>query len=192
MAQKFQMESITSLNTRNKNKKSVLSIREICIFSMLGALMFASKLLMEALPNIHLVGMFVMLTTVVFRKKALISIYLYVALLGVYMGFSAWWVPNLYVWTILWAMTMLLPKTLGVKWARILYPCVCALHGLIFGIIYAPAQALLFGLDFNMTLAWIAAGFPWDCIHAAGNFIAGLMILPLSRLLTILKTSYRI
>ena len=161
----------------------------MCVFSMLGALMFASKIIMEALPNIHLVGMLVMLCTVVFRKKALVPIYIYVAIFGVYMGFSAWWVPNLYVWTVLWALTMLLPQDLDPKYARIVYPCVCALHGLIFGLIYAPAQALLFGLDFNGMLAWIAAGFPWDCIHAAGNLVAGLLILPLSRLLTILKTS---
>ena len=26
------------------------------------------------------------------------------------MGFGVWWVPYLYVWTVLWGMTMLLPK----------------------------------------------------------------------------------
>ena len=34
---------------------------ELAIFPMLGAIMFCSKILMEALPNIHIVGMLTML-----------------------------------------------------------------------------------------------------------------------------------
>ena len=48
-----------------------LSVREIAVFGMLGALMYASKVLMEALPNVHLLGVFVVALTVVYRKKAL-------------------------------------------------------------------------------------------------------------------------
>ena len=48
------------------------------IFSMLGTIMFCSKIIMEVLPNIHLLGMFTMVFTVAFRKKALIPIYVYV------------------------------------------------------------------------------------------------------------------
>ena len=54
-------------------------MRETVIFAMLGALMYASKIVMEALPNIHLLGMFTIVFTIVFRKKALIPIYVYVA-----------------------------------------------------------------------------------------------------------------
>ncbi|MBR2453730.1 MAG: hypothetical protein IKB35_01875, partial [Clostridia bacterium] len=71
-------------------------IREIAVFAMLGSLMFCSKLIMEALPNIHLLGMLTMTYTLVFRKKALIPIYVYVMLNGLYSGFNMWWVPYLY------------------------------------------------------------------------------------------------
>ena len=57
----------------------------VAIFPMLGAIMFCSKILMEALPNIHIVGMLVMLYTVVFRVKAIIPIYIYVFLTGLYL-----------------------------------------------------------------------------------------------------------
>ncbi len=79
---------------------------------MLGTLMFVSKLIMELFPNVHLLGMLTVLYTVVFRKKALIPIYIYVLLNGVYAGFSMWWIPYLYLWAILWGMTMLLPKNM--------------------------------------------------------------------------------
>lgn len=165
------------------NNKRHLSIKEICIFGILAALMFISKIVMEALPNIHLLGMFTMTYTLAFRKKALIPIYIYVMLNGLYAGFSMWWVPYLYIWTVLWAATMILPKNMPVKAKCVIYPIVCALHGIAFGTLYAPAQAIMFGLNFEQTIAWIISGLPWDLIHGIGNFFAGMLILPLSELL---------
>ncbi|MBE6583676.1 MAG: hypothetical protein E7649_01660 [Ruminococcaceae bacterium] len=158
-------------------------ISEICVFSMLGALMFCSKILMEALPNIHLLGMLVMVYTLTFRLKALIPIYVYVFLNGLYAGFNLWWFPYLYIWTILWGITMILPKKMPKAVACIIYPLVCALHGLAFGALYAPAQALMFHLNFNQMIAWIVAGLPFDVIHAVGNIFLGMLILPLAELL---------
>lgn len=145
--------------------------------------MFCSKILMEFLPNIHLLGMFTMVFTLVFRQKALIPIYVYVLMNGLYAGFNLWWVPYLYIWTILWGVTMLLPKAMPTKIACVVYPVICCLHGLLYGTLYAPAQALMFGLDLRQTIAWIIAGLPWDAVHGVGNLVAGLLILPLTALL---------
>lgn len=153
------------------------------MFTMLGALMFCSKILMELLPNIHLLGMFTMTFTLVFRKKALIPVYVYVLVNGLFGGFSLWWMPYLYIWTILWGVTMLLPKRMPKALACVVYPTVCALHGFAFGLLYAPAQALMFGFDLKQTLTWVAAGLPFDLLHGLGNFAAGLLILPLAALL---------
>lgn len=156
-----------------------LSIKEIALFGVLGALMYASKFLMEALPNIHLLGTFIVAITVVYRKKALYPIYVYVLLNGLFAGFATWWIPYLYIWTILWGAVMLLPKSIPNKFRPIVYMTVCALHGFLFGTLYAPAQALLFGLSFNGMIAWIIAGLPFDAIHGISNFICGTLICPL-------------
>ena len=166
-------------------------IFETCIFAMLASIMLCSKLIMEALPNIHLLGALTMVYTLVFRKKALIPIYLYVFLNGVVAGFNLWWFPYLYIWTILWGITMFLPKNMPRKVKMIVYPAVCCLHGLLYGILYSPAQALMFKFTFKQTLVWIAAGFPFDLLHAFGNLLAGLLIVPLSELLNkLLKQIY--
>ena len=149
---------------------------------MLGAVMFCSKIVMEVLPNVHLLGTFTMVFTVTYRKKALIPIYVYVFINGLYAGFATWWVPYLYIWSVLWAITMLIPQNLPKKAACIIYPIVCALHGFAFGTLYAPAQALLFGLNFEQMIAWIISGLPWDVIHGVGNLFAGTLIVPLSEL----------
>jgi len=156
-----------------------LTIREMAIFSMLGALMYVSKVIMEFAPNIHLLGVFTIAFTVVYRAKALYPIYIYVLLNGMFAGFATWWIPYLYIWTVLWGITMLLPKKMPKPVAVVVYSVVNALHGYGFGTLYAPAQALLFGLSFKGMLAWIAAGFPFDAIHGTSNFICGFLIVPI-------------
>ena len=156
-----------------------LNIKETVIFAMLGALMYMSKMIMEFLPNIHLIGVIIVAITVVYRKKALYPIYIFVLMTGLLNGFSTWWIPYLYIWTVLWGGTMLLPKKLPKKAAPKIYMAVSSLHGFLYGVLYAPAQALLFGLDFKGTLAWIAAGFPFDITHGISNFLCGILIVPL-------------
>ncbi len=140
--------------------------------------MYASKMLMELAPNIHLLGVFTIAFTVVYRKKALYPIYIYVLLNGIFSGFSAWWLPYLYIWTILWGAVMLLPKHMPKKIRPVVYMAVCAAHGFLFGTLYAPVQAILFGLNMQGTLAWIAAGLPFDFIHGVSNFFCGILIMP--------------
>ena len=172
-----------SNNPSETRKLRSEQLREAIVFSMLGALMFCSKILMEVLPNIHMLGMLTMVYTIVFRARALIPIYIYVTVNGVYAGFSVWWIPYLYIWAILWGITMLLPRRMPRRIACIVYAAVCALHGILFGILYAPAQALMFGFTLEQTVAWILSGLPFDLLHAIGNLALGTLILPLSEIL---------
>lgn len=165
-----------------------LTVRETAVFGMLGAVMYASKFLMEFAPNIHLLGVFTIAFTAVYRKKALYPIYVYVFLNGIFSGFAAWWIPYLYLWAVLWGAVMLLPKDMPPKARPLIYMTVCAAHGFLFGTLYAPAQALLYGLSLEGMVAWILAGLPWDCIHGISNFFCGALIVPL---ISLLKTAER-
>jgi len=154
-------------------------VREMTIFAMLGAMMYCLKLVLEWAPNIHLTALFIIAITVVWRVKALIPIYIFVMLSGLFGGISVWWVPYLYVWAILWGVTMLLPRRMPKKLAAVVYVVVGTLHGLLFGLLCAPSQALFWGLNFEGTLAWIAQGLYFDILHAAGNLAACTLTLPL-------------
>ncbi len=164
-------------------KRRFLSVREMTVFSMLGALMFCSKLLLEWAPNIHLLAAFIITFTLVYRAKALVPLYVFVLLVGVFGGFNVWWVPYLYIWLPLFFITLLLPRRMPSGLAAVIYVLLGALHGLAYGILYAPAQALFFKMDLKMTLAWIASGVPFDILHAVGNAAACTLVLPLCRLL---------
>jgi hypothetical protein len=115
-------------------KNGKLTIREMAVFAMLGALMYASKMIMEVAPNVHLLGVFTIAFTVVYRKKALYPIYTYVLLNGIFCGFATWWIPYLYLWAVLWGATMLLPKRIPEKLRPLVYMLLCAAHGFLFGI----------------------------------------------------------
>lgn len=164
--------------------QSKISVLEIAVFGMLGALMYASKELMALLPNIHIVGALVVAETVVFRKKALYPIYVYVLLMGLFSGFTTWWIPHLYLWLILWGAVMLVPKNISLKWQPVVYATVCSLHGFLYGILYAPFQALAYHLNFQGMIIWIANGFLFDVTHGISNFIGTLILfLPIVKVL---------
>ena len=163
-------------------------LKELVLFSLLGALMFASKLLTEALPNVHLLAMLTIAYTVVFRAKALIPIYVFVSLTGLFYGFGLWWVPYLYLWALLWGAAMLLPRNMPPKTAALVYMSLAAVHGLCYGLLYAPFQALAFGLDRQGMIAWIIAGLPWDVAHGISNFCVAALTLPVIKAI---KTALR-
>ena len=183
------MKWSTASKEKQNNSRLKLTVFEMTLFSMFGALIFASKVMMEFLPNIHLVGMFTVLLTVVYRVKALIPLYIFVMLNGLIAGFNLWWIPYLYIWTILWGMTMIIPKKMPAAVAVVVYPLLCSFHGFVFGALYAPVQALIYNFTWEQTVAWVVAGLSFDLVHGISNFVVGLLIFPLSKALRKLTDS---
>ena len=168
----------------SRRKKALLTVYEIAVFGMLGALMMVSDLLMNVIPNVHLIGVMIVVLTVVYRWKALFPIYVYVLLIGLMEGLGTWWLPYLYVWTLLWGMAMLLPKRMP-KWlAPIVYALVCGLHGFGFGLWWIPSQMLLMSFSFKQALVWWQFGFfTADIPHGIGNLVGSILIVPLVNLI---------
>ena len=73
------------------------------------------------------------------------------------------------------------PKKISRKWAMVVFPIVCAVHGFLYGTLYAPFQALAFGMDFKQTITWIISGIPWDIVHGVSNFLLGFFVWPISQ-----------
>lgn len=160
-----------------------LSVKEITIFALMASLMYASKLAMDFLPNIHLVGVFTIALTDVYRKKALYPIYTFVFLAGLFSAFSTWWLPYLYIWLVLWAMAMLVPQNTKPGYKIGLYMIICALHGFLYGILYAPVHMFIYGMSFKAIVAWVIVGFPWDFVHGISNFFCAMLVMPIVKAL---------
>ena len=157
---------------------------------MLGTLMFVADIVMNVIPNVHLGGMLIVAYTLVYRSKALFPIYTYILLIGLYEGLGLWWISYLYIWAILWAAIMLLPKRMP-KWlAPVIYSIICAAHGFAFGLLWAPLQMLFFNFTWEQIMMWVYWGFlTADIPHGIGNLCASILIVPLVTLLRRLNKS---
>ncbi len=185
-SEKTAAESPEMIQKADSKAKKKISLRQLTIFAMIAALMYATKIALQALPNVHLLAVFIAASTIVYRKKALYPLYTYVFIEGLFAGFAAWWLPYLYLWTILWAAVMFVTSFKKVTESRF-FPLIimitCALHGFAFGTLYAPAQALMYGLNFKAMIAWIIAGIPFDLIHGISNFCCSLLVMPFVRIM---------
>ena len=162
-----------------------LKIKEMALFAMLGAIMFACKVAMMALPNIEPVSLMVILFAVTFGRKALYPIYIYVVLEYLLYGFNLWSINYLYVWSILALVAWLLrSNNHPIMWA-----IVSGLFGLFFGALCAPVYLITGGPAF--ALSWWVSGIPFDLLHCAGNFVMALVLFaPLQKLLNQLKLKF--
>lgn len=155
-----------------------ITVRELALFSVLGALTFAAKYVMAMLPNIEPVSLMVMLFAVVFGRKCLYPVYLYVAMEILFFGLGLWNVNYLYVWLILAVAAYLLRRMESpLGWAM-----VSGVFGLLFGALCGIVDIFIGGFPYAVT-KWIS-GIPFDIMHCAGNFaIALLLFKPMRQLM---------
>ena len=155
-----------------------ITVKEIVLFGMLGALTFAAKYVMSGLPNIEPVSLMVMLFAVVFGKKCLYPIYLYVVMEILCFGLNTWVINYLYIWVILAAAAGIMKKsTQPLAWALL-----SGVFGLLFGALCAPVDLFIGGIGYAVS-KWIS-GVPFDVTHCIGNFVIALLLfMPLRRLL---------
>ena len=148
------------------------------LFGILGAFTFAAKYVMSFLPNIEPVSLMVMLFAVVFGRKCLYPIYLYVLMEILFFGISLWNLNYLYIWLILAAAAYLLRKMehpLG--WAIL-----SGTFGLLFGALCGIVDVFIGGFSYAAA-KWVS-GIPFDISHCIGNFvIAALLFKPMRELM---------
>lgn len=155
-----------------------LTLYQLTLFGVLGALTFALKFAMAGLPNIEPVSLMVMLFAVTFGKKAVFPIGVYILLEFVVYGPGIWNIFYLYVWfTLAGAAWLLRGMEHPLGWAIL-----SGGFGLLFGALCAPIDLILGGPAYALS-RWIS-GIPYDILHCVGNFtIALLLFQPLRRLL---------
>lgn len=155
-----------------------LSVRDLVLIALLGALLLAVQVALAVIPNVELVSLLVIVYTLVFRAKVIPMIYIFAVLEGLIYGFGIWWIMYLYVWTLLAGVTYLFRKMeTTVGWAIL-----SAAFGLLFGLLCSIPYLFVGG--FSMMLAWWASGLLFDVLHCVGNFVVCLLLYkPLLRVL---------
>ena len=160
------------------SKKNGLPLGEVVLFGILGALTFALKFAMAALPNIEPVSLLMMIFGAVFGLKALYPCYVYVAMEILTFGIGTWNVNYLYIWALIVLAAWLMRKMeQPLAWALL-----SGVFGLFFGAFCAPVDVVIGGWSYALS-KWIS-GIPFDALHCGGNFVMALiMYKPLRKLL---------
>ncbi len=163
-----------------------LTVREVVLFGMLGALIFAAKYVMSLLPNIEPVSLMVMLCAVVFGWKGAYPIAIYVGMEILFYGLGLWNINYLYIWAVLALAAGAMRKmTEPLGWAIL-----SGAFGLMFGALCAPVDVVIGGFSYAAA-KWVS-GIPFDLLHCAGNFgIALVVFKPLRKLLEDLYAKLR-
>ena len=139
----------------------------------MGALIFATKFALAAIPNINLNSPLIILTTVFFGWKALFSVYVYIMLEGLVFGISVWWFSYLAVWPVLVIAAMVLRRNDSV----VIWAVVAGIYGLLFGpLMYIPYFFINGGWEMYFAM-WVN-GIPFDLAHCIGNFVLTLVLYP--------------
>ena len=167
-----------------KNEK--LTLREVVLFGVLGALTFALQVVMGPLPNIEPVSLLVLLFAAVFGWKCLYPVYVFVVMEILFYGLGLWNINYLYIWAVPALAGVLLRKMDGsLGWAL-----VSGVFGLTFGALCGIVDIFIGGWAYALT-KW-ASGIPFDVLHCAGNFgIALILFKPLRRVLERLHARMR-
>ena len=160
------------------SQNKILTIREIVLFGVLGALTFALQVVMGPLPNIEPVSLLVMLFVVIFGWKGLFPVYIFVAMEILFYGLGVWNVYYLYVWLVLALAAMSMRSmTHPLGWAIL-----SAAFGLLFGALCGSVDIFIGG--FGYAIAKWVAGISFDLLHCGGNFVIALLLFaPLRKLL---------
>ena len=147
-----------------------LTIREITLFAVLGAMMFALQVVMAPLPNIEPVSLLVMIFAAVFGWKALYPVYVFVVMEILFYGISTWNIYYLYVWAVLaFAAILMRKQTQPLAWALL-----SAVYGLMFGALCGIVDIFVGGFGYAAA-KWVS-GIPFDLLHCGGNFVIALIM----------------
>lgn len=169
------------------SKKQGIALREMVLYGLLGGLMTASQVAMSALPNIHIVGVLVLLCAQVFGLRALYPVYVFVVLEILIFGLGLWNINYLYIWAILVLIGIALKKGKAGRWG---WATAAGVYGMLFGALCAIPHFFMGG--WSMAFAYWISGIPYDLLHGVSNFVLTLVLLPpLSRMIRHMLPDYK-
>lgn len=145
-------------------------LTDLCLMAMMGTVMVVSKEALAFLPNVELVSLLTILFTLVFRRRVIGALAVFLLLEGVLYGFGTWWVMYLYIWPLLAGITW------PFRWMKRAWQwaILSGLFGLAFGTLCSLTYFPVGGVQ--MVIAWIISGLSFDVVHAGGNFLLALLL----------------
>ncbi len=144
--------------------------KDMVIIGIMSAIIISLQVGLSFLPNIELVSLLIILSTIIYGWKTLYVIYVFVIAEGLIYGFGIWWINYLYVWTILMLITMLFRN----KRSPFFWAILSGTFGLCFGALCSIPYLFIGGVP--MAVSGIISGIPFDVIHCISNYAIALIL----------------
>ena len=155
--------------------KNKITAKDIALIGMMVAVIEACKFALAAIPNVEFTSFWIIIFTLMFRKRIFIVIPVFILIEGIVYGFGMWWIMYLYSWPLLAVITLLLRKNKS----AIMWAIISGAFGLLFGLL-CSIPYIFTGADlisgFKIAFAWWVAGIPWDLVHGIANFAIMLLL----------------
>ena len=153
-----------------ETKDRALSIRDIALLGMLVATLEVGKIALNAVPNVEIVTLLIILYTLQFGRKTIYAVIVFVLLECAMWGIGLWTIMYMYIWPLLAVVVCFLRKIDSVWFWSIF----AGIYGMLFGAFSSIVYLVMGG--FKTAFAWWIAGIPWDLIHGLSNLVIMLVL----------------
>lgn len=147
-----------------------MRIKDIVIIGMMSAILITVQVALAFLPNVELVSLLIILCTLILGYRTLFIIYIFATCEIFLYGLGTWTINYLYVWTILFLITMAFRK----ERSPYFWAIISGLFGLSFGALCSFPYYFSGGIP-TMAAYWVS-GIIFDLVHGAGNFVVALVL----------------
>lgn len=150
---------------------SKVSVKDVAYLGISLALLEASKLALDLLPNIEVVTLLFIVYTIFYGRKTILVAIGFTAIECVLKGVNVWSFMYLYIWPLLIMIVFYANKR---KVGYMFYCILSGFFGLFFGMLCSIPYLFIGG--WHMAVTWWVAGIPYDIIHCGSNFVLCLLL----------------
>ena len=150
---------------------SKVSVKDVAYLGISLALLEASKLALDLLPNVEVVTLLFIVYTIFYGRKTILVAIGFTAIECVLKGVNVWSFMYLYIWPLLIMIVFYANKR---KVGYMFYCILSGFFGLFFGMLCSIPYLFIGG--WHMAVTWWVAGIPYDIIHCGSNFVLCLLL----------------
>ena len=148
-----------------------VSVKDVAYLGISLAILEASKLALDLLPNIEVVTLLFIIYTIFYGRKTILVAIGFTAIECFLKGFNVWSFMYLYIWPLLIIIVFYANRH---KAGYLFYCLLSGFFGLFFGMFCSIPYLFIGG--WSMAVTWWIAGIPYDIIHCVSNLILCLML----------------
>lgn len=153
----------------------------ISLIGILAAVNIASRMGLQALPNIKPVTSIIIISVMIFGLSFGVKLIIVTTIVSnIFLGMGIWTFFQILAWIVICLLTQIVVdfyRKIKKEPHLIVMACFSFLMGYVFGLIVSLEQLMIGGP--GLFLTYYTAGFVFDTLHAIGNFFFYLICAPI-------------